>query len=78
MRIVTFNMLFAGHSGSGFGAPERWEAQMAFLRGPAPDVLLLQEATGFDLLGRRRLHQAVNQVSSYSGGRVSSWNSLTS
>jgi endonuclease/exonuclease/phosphatase family metal-dependent hydrolase len=62
LRIVTFNMLFAGHSDSGFGAPNRWDAQMAFLRALAPDVLLLQEANGFDLLGRRRLHQAVNDL----------------
>jgi hypothetical protein len=42
MRIVTFNMLFAGHGDSGFGGPDRWDAQMDFLRGLTPDVLLLQ------------------------------------
>jgi endonuclease/exonuclease/phosphatase family metal-dependent hydrolase len=58
-RVGTFNMLFAAHGDAGFGAPERWERQMQLLRAIGFDVLAVQEASGFDLLGRRRLHRMV-------------------
>ncbi|MEU1630701.1 endonuclease/exonuclease/phosphatase family protein [Streptomyces sp. NPDC020096] len=35
---------------------------MAFLRSLQPDILTLQECNGFELLGRRRLHRAVNDL----------------
>lgn len=67
LRIVTFNTLFGGHSDNGLGAPERWAGQMKFLKSLRPDILALQECTFWDLLGRRRLHQAVADVGSATG-----------
>ncbi|MEV5598886.1 hypothetical protein [Streptomyces sp. NPDC052496] len=62
LRVVTFNMLFAGHADAGLGPGDRWDGQMAFLRSLQPDVLALQECVFFELLGRRRLHRAVTEL----------------
>lgn len=59
LQVVSFNALFGGHDDSGLGTPVRWQAQMDFLRSLRPDILFLQECNFWDLLGRRRLHQAV-------------------
>lgn len=67
LRVVTFNTLFGAHGDAGLGAPERWDAQMAFLRGLRPDVLALQECNFWELLGRRRLHQAVADLGMAAG-----------
>ncbi|SEM79064.1 endonuclease/exonuclease/phosphatase family protein [Streptacidiphilus jiangxiensis] len=62
LTIVTFNSLFGGWTDFGFGEPLRRGAMVEFLRGLQPDILCLQELNGYDLLGRRRLHQLVNDL----------------
>ena len=62
LRIVSFNTLFGGHSGFGYGEGVHWEAQMDFLRRLEPDVLALQECNAFELLGKARLYRAVNDL----------------
>ncbi|MET9658143.1 endonuclease/exonuclease/phosphatase family protein [Streptomyces sp. NPDC006510] len=59
LRVVSFNCLFGGYSGHGFGAPERWDALMRFLRSLDADIVALQECNGWDVLGKQRLHRAV-------------------
>lgn len=62
VRTVTFNTLFGGNADFGFGPEERWDGQMEFLRSLRPDILAVQECNGWEQLGRRRLHRAVNAL----------------
>ncbi len=62
LRVGSFNMLFGGHDDAGFGAPSRWDGQMQLLEALDLDVLAIQEASAFDLLGSRRLHRMVNDL----------------
>jgi endonuclease/exonuclease/phosphatase family metal-dependent hydrolase len=61
-RLGTFNALFGGHGDFGIGAPDRWEGQVRLLQEMDLDVLAVQEASFFDLFGRRRLHRMVNDL----------------
>ncbi|MFE0777614.1 endonuclease/exonuclease/phosphatase family protein [Streptomyces sp. NPDC058861] len=62
LRVVTFNTLFGGHDDDGLGLGHRWRRQVPFLKSLEPDVLLLQECNFWQLLGRRRLNQAVTEL----------------
>jgi endonuclease/exonuclease/phosphatase family metal-dependent hydrolase len=48
MKVLTYNTLFGGFDGA---RRERYEAQMQLIREVDPDVLLLQEARGFEAHG---------------------------
>lgn len=48
LTVMTYNTLFAGRDGAGF---QRAEAQIALVKEVRPDVLLMQEARGFDVDG---------------------------
>jgi len=62
LRIVTFNTLFGGRDHDGLGTDRRWHRQVPFLKSLEADVLLLQECNFWQLLGRRRLNQAVAEL----------------
>ncbi|MFI6112878.1 endonuclease/exonuclease/phosphatase family protein [Kitasatospora sp. NPDC051164] len=62
LRAVTFNTLFGGRDDDGLGADDRWSRQVPFLKSLEPDILLLQECNFWQLLGRRRLNQAVAEL----------------
>jgi endonuclease/exonuclease/phosphatase family metal-dependent hydrolase len=49
MRVLSYNTLFGGFDGS---KRERYEAQLRLIRELDPDVLLLQEARGFEANGQ--------------------------
>jgi endonuclease/exonuclease/phosphatase family metal-dependent hydrolase len=48
MKVLSYNTLFGGFDGA---KRERFEAQLQLIRELAPDVLLLQEARGFEANG---------------------------
>ncbi|MFZ4285653.1 endonuclease/exonuclease/phosphatase family protein [Variovorax sp. HJSM1_2] len=54
LSVLTYNTLFGGRDGT---ASTRATAQMQIILGVRPDVLLLQEATGFDGHGGAWLHE---------------------
>ncbi|GHF33093.1 hypothetical protein GCM10010218_12710 [Streptomyces mashuensis] len=62
IKVVTFNTLFGGHDDFGLGAGNRWDGQIAFLKGLQPDILALQECNFWDLLGNRRMYQTLNAL----------------
>ncbi|MFJ7085968.1 hypothetical protein ACIQU8_22390 [Streptomyces griseus] len=62
LRVVTFNTLFGGRDNDGLGVDDRWRRQVPFLKSLEPDILLLQECNFWELLGKHRLHQAVDEL----------------
>jgi exodeoxyribonuclease-3 len=59
MRIVSWNLLNGGQDDA---SSERLERIVGLLREQNPDVVLLQEATGFALDGRRLLYHVENSL----------------
>lgn len=59
MRIVSWNMLNGGQDGA---STERLERIIRVLRGQSPDVVLLQEATGFAADNQRLLYHIENSL----------------
>ncbi len=59
MRVLSWNILNGGADG---GDTTRWRTQAELVGELAPDVLLVQEARGFDADGGRGLHAAEAQL----------------
>jgi len=57
IRVMSYNILNGGREG-GPADDGRWRAEVEVIHGAAPDVLLLQEARGFDADGGRLLFEA--------------------
>lgn len=54
MKVLSYNTLFGGFDGT---KRDRYETQINLIDGLQPDVLLLQEAKGFQLDGQALLRE---------------------
>ena len=63
IRVLSYNILNGGRdTGSGGASDARWRAEVEVIREAAPDVLLIQEARGFQVEGGEALYKAEEQL----------------